>query len=324
MRVGGSSVANRWAGASSAFPPPVAHRARRYVTTRGRGRSRRIRVPVPPCWTPWLDQPISSGAPSVTRRRGCSTASGSRGGRKPSCSRQLAAEQVPDLITPRRFPPGSSRAGRRRPADACRGAVAVAAQAGPGRRSRRRRRPLAPSAAGCRAARADVHQARPDHLLGRGAVPPELVEEFKRCRDQVPAEPFDVVRGHRRDRARAGRWRRCSRRSTGPRSPPRRSPRSTPPACTPARTSSSRCSGPPSGASCTPTCGRWRGSRRTSSDGSPSPRWPTRRRSSSCSPTRSSRSSTSASRPPTCSTWPRCCTTWARTATSCPARTPSW
>ncbi|MEP1123826.1 MAG: AarF/UbiB family protein [Ilumatobacter sp.] len=29
---------------------------------------------------------------------------------------------------------------------------------------------------------------------GEGLFPPELVEEFKKCRDQVPAEPFDVVR----------------------------------------------------------------------------------------------------------------------------------
>ena len=29
---------------------------------------------------------------------------------------------------------------------------------------------------------------------GEGLFPPELVEEFKRCRDQVPAEPFDDVR----------------------------------------------------------------------------------------------------------------------------------
>jgi ubiquinone biosynthesis protein len=29
---------------------------------------------------------------------------------------------------------------------------------------------------------------------GQGLFPPELVEEFKRCRDQVPAEPFRVVR----------------------------------------------------------------------------------------------------------------------------------
>jgi ubiquinone biosynthesis protein len=30
---------------------------------------------------------------------------------------------------------------------------------------------------------------------GEGLFPPELVSEFKLCRDQVPAEPFDVVRG---------------------------------------------------------------------------------------------------------------------------------
>ena len=29
---------------------------------------------------------------------------------------------------------------------------------------------------------------------GEGLFPPELVEEFKKCRDQVSAEPFDVVR----------------------------------------------------------------------------------------------------------------------------------
>ena len=29
---------------------------------------------------------------------------------------------------------------------------------------------------------------------GEGLFPPELVDEFKRCRDQVPAEPFDLVR----------------------------------------------------------------------------------------------------------------------------------
>jgi ubiquinone biosynthesis protein len=29
---------------------------------------------------------------------------------------------------------------------------------------------------------------------GEGLFPPELVDEFKKCRDQVPAEPFDMVR----------------------------------------------------------------------------------------------------------------------------------
>jgi ubiquinone biosynthesis protein len=35
---------------------------------------------------------------------------------------------------------------------------------------------------------------RPDHQLGRGHLPEELVAEFKRCRDQVPPEPFAIVR----------------------------------------------------------------------------------------------------------------------------------
>ena len=35
---------------------------------------------------------------------------------------------------------------------------------------------------------------------GEGLFPAELVEEFKRCRDQVPAEPFDDVRADRRGR----------------------------------------------------------------------------------------------------------------------------
>ena len=37
---------------------------------------------------------------------------------------------------------------------------------------------------------------------GEGLFPAELVEEFKRCRDQVPAESFDDVRAHRRGRPR--------------------------------------------------------------------------------------------------------------------------
>src|SRR5262249_43646552 len=30
---------------------------------------------------------------------------------------------------------------------------------------------------------------------GRGLFPEELVDEFKACRDQVPPEPFDAIRG---------------------------------------------------------------------------------------------------------------------------------
>lgn len=38
---------------------------------------------------------------------------------------------------------------------------------------------------------------------GEGLFPPELVNEFKRCRDQVPPEPFDVVRRVVEDELRA-------------------------------------------------------------------------------------------------------------------------
>ena len=70
--------------------------------------------------------------------------------------RRLARQQVPSLIAPRRLPPGR------------RGVVVTA------RLARavvpwivRRKRGRAEGSAGM----ADVHQARPDHLLGRGAVP---------------------------------------------------------------------------------------------------------------------------------------------------------
>ena len=111
---------------------------------------------------------------------------------------------------------------------------------------------------------------------GEGLFPPELVDEFKRCRDQVPAEPFEAVRatveadlGRPLDDVFAA--------STWSRSPQRRSPRSTPPACSRARTWSSRCDARMSPASCTTTCERWPGWRRTSSGASLSPHWPTRR-----------------------------------------------
>ena len=76
--------------------------------------------------------------------------------------------------------------------------------------------------------------------------------------------------------------------------------------------------------SCARTCGSWRGWPRSSSAASRSPRWPTRRRWSSCSPRRSSRSSTSGSRPRTCSTSPRCSPSSASAATSSPAPTRRW
>jgi len=108
--------------------------------------------------------------------------------------RRLARQQVPALITPRRLPPGR------------RGVVVTA------RLARavvpwivRRKRGRAEGSAGIadlsRRLRLAAEALGPTFIKlgqiissGEGLFPPELVEEFKRCRDQVPAEPFDVVR----------------------------------------------------------------------------------------------------------------------------------
>ena len=141
---------------------------------------------------------------------------------------------------------------------------------------------------------------------GEGIFPEELVGEFKKCRDQVPAE----------DRSsRSAPWSRtiCGQpledglRPLRPRAPGRGVDRPGPRGHR-SRTGEDvvvkvqRPSVAHAGARATSRS--WRGWRRSWSAASRSPRWPTRRRSSSCSPRRSSRSSTSASRPRTCSTSP--------------------
>ena len=108
--------------------------------------------------------------------------------------RRLAQREVPTLITPRRFPPG-----RRGVVVTARLATAVVPWLV------RRKRGRAEGSAGI----ADLSQRLrlaaevlgPTFIKlgqiissGEGLFPAELVEEFKRCRDQVPAEPFDVVR----------------------------------------------------------------------------------------------------------------------------------
>jgi ubiquinone biosynthesis protein len=106
--------------------------------------------------------------------------------------RRLAAEQVPSLITPTRFPPG-------------RRGVAVAARLGravlPWLWRRKRRPASADPAELSERLRLAVESLGPTFIKlgqiissGEGLFPPELVEEFKRCRDQVPAERYDVVR----------------------------------------------------------------------------------------------------------------------------------
>ena len=144
---------------------------------------------------------------------------------------------------------------------------------------------------------------------GEGLFPEELVTEFKKCRDQVPAETWSDVRAV--VEAELGRPLEAVF-SEFDREPLAAASIAQVHAAT-LRTGErvvvkvQRPVGRP--AWCTPTSRSWRGWRRSSSGASRSPRWPTRRRWSSCSPRRSPRSSTSASRPRTCSTWPSRSTT---------------
>ena len=173
-------------------------------------------------------------------------------------------------------------------------------------------------------ARPDLHQARPDHLRRRGAVPRRSSSPSSSCCATAcrPSRSTHVRAGRRagsrplaRRRVRTLRPRRRSRR--------RRSRRCTRRGCAPAKRSSSRCSGRRSRGSCARTSRRCRGSRRGSSAASRSPRSRTRPRSSSCSRRRSSRSSTSASRPRTCSTSRACSPRPGSARRSCPRPHPT-
>ena len=126
------------------------------------------------------------------------------------------AGRCPALITPRPAPARPPRAWPSPPGSA-RAVVPWL-----WRRKRGRRRAARPASPTCRGAcgwpprrsgRRSSSSAR-SSPPARALFPPELVEEFKRCRDQVPAEPFDDVRAHRRGRPRPAARRRCSRRST--------------------------------------------------------------------------------------------------------------
>ena len=164
-------------------------------------------------------------------------------------------------------------------------------------------RPAAPTCpAGCasppsRSARPTSSSAR-SSPPARASSPRSWSSEFKHCRDQVPPEPFAVVR-----RGRRGGPRPAARGRVRPLRPRRRWPRRRSPRCTRAtlRTGEDvvvKVQRPPVGrARAQGPAGHGVARAASWSGASRSRRWPTRRRSSSCSPRRSPRSSTSASRP---------------------------
>jgi len=116
-------------------------------------------------------------------------------GSLPATLRRQAHAEVPELTGARTFPPGSRVVGV-----VARLGTAIAPWMAKKRRGR---------FADAAASRADIsHRLRvaaealgPTYIklgqiisAGEGLFPAELVAEFKKCRDQVPAEPFDEVR----------------------------------------------------------------------------------------------------------------------------------
>ena len=107
----------------------------------------------------------------------------------------------------------ASGRGRRRPARAGRRPVDLAAQARPSARSGGSRRALPARAPRRRGARADLHQARPDHLVRRGPVPARAGRGV-----QAVPRPGAGRAVRRRARDRRGRPRRPARRACSTRS----------------------------------------------------------------------------------------------------------
>ena len=109
----------------------------------------------------------------------------------PGLRRQIA-DQLPSLTRPGRVPPGARVIRTVRLMGVALGGWYLGARRQGGSTSvavLSRRLRLAAERLG-----PDLHQARPDHQLRRGHLPRGARDEFKRCRDQVPPEPFSVVR----------------------------------------------------------------------------------------------------------------------------------
>ena len=143
----------------------------------------------------WLARPTPTGPRSATTVRGRWNATGSAGCRSPPSCAPRRAPRCPS--SPRR--PRSRRAYASPPWSRSLGAAL-----GPWWARRRRHRFASPEASRADVSRRLRHAA--EHLgptyiklgqiisSGEGLFPKELVSEFKLCRDQVPAEPFDTVR----------------------------------------------------------------------------------------------------------------------------------
>jgi ubiquinone biosynthesis protein len=109
--------------------------------------------------------------------------------------RQAAQRQIPSLVKPSTLPPGVRVGTVLRRLSWAIGPWAAKARAG------RFDDTSAKRAAISRRLRLAAEALGPTYIKlgqiissGEGLFPAELVDEFKRCRDQVPAEPFEVVR----------------------------------------------------------------------------------------------------------------------------------
>lgn len=111
--------------------------------------------------------------------------------RDAAAARPRVAASLPELTEPGRFPP-ARRIGR---------TTRLLGTALAGWRLRRGDDPVRSRADLARRLRIAAEALGPTYIKlgqvissGRGIFPPELVEEFVRCRDQVPAEPFPSIR----------------------------------------------------------------------------------------------------------------------------------
>ncbi len=115
----------------------------------------------------------------------------------PAVRRAVHAE-VPELVRPRRFPPGGRVLRTTALLGRAVGAWAVRERRGRAAGAAGRSRSVAGLS---RRLRIAAEQLGPTYIKlgqiisgGEGVFPEELVSEFKKCRDQVPPEPFPVVR----------------------------------------------------------------------------------------------------------------------------------